>query len=288
MKRRNRLAAVPGPAVGRVLRGLLAAALVADAARRVRALSPFGAVAATVVGAATLSGMGLRGAAALVAFFVSSTLLGRLPAPPTRQPRRGNERDAMQVCANGGVAALLAAGAALSSGTGRRIFGTGFGGAVATAAADTWATEIGTRRGGRPRSIATWRPVPPGSSGGVTPAGLAASAAGAALIAIILDPPGKRSSAAACRVALPVALGGVAGALLDSVLGATGQEVRFCDLCQEETELLVHRCGTRTRPLRGMAWCGNDAVNALSTATGAATAMALAALRRPGPPDERG
>ena len=48
------------------------------------------------------------GAAALLAFFASSTLLGRLPQSHGRQQRRGNERDAVQVLANGGVAAALA------------------------------------------------------------------------------------------------------------------------------------------------------------------------------------
>jgi uncharacterized protein (TIGR00297 family) len=259
--------------------GLVAAGLVAGVARRARALSPAGVVAATGVGAATYAGMGVRGGVALVAFFASSTLLGRLPAPTTRRQRRGNERDAVQVLANGGVAALLAAAAGLAPAAARTTLRAGFGGAVATAAADTWATEIGTRRGGQPRSIATLRRVPAGSSGGVSLAGLVASAGGAALIGVILGPLAPRSRPAV-RPAFAVAAGGVAGALTDSVLGATLQEVRVCVACYQETELLVHDCGGRTRHLRGVSWCGNDAVNALATAMGALTAMAIASRGR--------
>jgi uncharacterized protein (TIGR00297 family) len=254
--------------------GILGAASVAIAARRLRALTTGGALAATVVGASVVAGAGMRGGAALVAFFLSSTLLGRLPAGTAAAQRRGNERDAVQVCANGGVAALLALASLAATGRARTILLAGCGGAVATAAADTWATEIGSRSGQTPRSVATLAHVPPGTSGGVTLAGLVASAAGAATTAFVLA--GSAPSSRSLR-AIAVAAGGVIGSLGDSMLGATVQEVRVCDNCALETELLVHACGAATRPIRGAAWCSNDMVNALATATGAAAAMAIVA-----------
>jgi len=72
---------------------------------------------------------------------------------------------------------------------------------------------------------------------------------------------------------ISIALGGFTGALVDSVLGATVQEVRFCDVCNAETEARVHRCGAQTRVTRGAPWCDNDTVNAIATATGAAAAI---------------
>jgi uncharacterized protein (TIGR00297 family) len=211
----------------------------------------------------------------LITFFVSSTLLGRLPAPSRSQQRRGNQRDAVQVLANGGVAALLALASAKTSAGTKRLLRTGFAGAVAAAAADTWATEIGSRSGQHPRSIVTWAKMPAGSSGAVTPEGIGASAAGAAIVAAVMSTPTPNSYRETLLPPLPVFAGGIVGSLTDSLLGATLQEVRYCDACARETETLIHDCGHRTRHLRGHPWCNNDVVNALATALGAATAMAL-------------
>src|SRR5215218_114590 len=209
--------------------GLAGAAVISLAARRVRALSPGGALAATAVGATVFAGSGIRGGGMLLVFFSTSTLLGRLPAAAHLEQRRGGERDAVQVIANGGVAAVLALASSLSRERTRSLFIAGFGGAVAAAAADTWATEIGSRSPTRPRSINTWRPTAPGASGGVTVAGLAASAIAAALIAGIATVPFARTARHPPPRVVPIILGGVIGALIDSVLGATVQEVRFCD-----------------------------------------------------------
>jgi uncharacterized membrane protein len=79
---------------------------------------------------------------------------------------------------------------------------------------------------------------------------------------------------------IAVAGAGFAGSLVDSVLGAIVQEVRFCDRCLLESELRRHRCGTRTRRIRGVSWCNNDTVNAIATAVGAATAVLLYGIVR--------
>jgi len=260
--------------VRRAAAGTLAAAMVAALARRQRALSSAGAVAATAVGGAVVAGGGWRLGASLVAFFASSSLLGRLPGKSDDlEQQRGNERDAIQVLANGGLAAILAIASSAGPSPWRALLRASAGGAIAAAAADTWATEFGSRSAQGPRSLTTWRPVPRGASGGVTLLGLTASLAGAVVAALPLmlgrkDRPGSP---------LPIMLGGVAGSLVDSLLGATWQEVRVCDRCGKETEQRVHRCGTPTRRLRGRHWCDNDAVNALAGAAGALTAMALSA-----------
>ena len=72
-----------------------------------------------------------------------------------------------------------------------------------------------------------------------------------------------------------VALGGAAGALADSVLGATLQSRRWCELCATATERLVHSCGTPTRQAGGLAGLDNDAVNAACSTVGALVALLL-------------
>jgi len=257
----------------RAVVGLAGAAAVSVAARRVRALSSSGALAATAVGATVVVGRGIRGGGMLLAFFCSSTLLGRLPASVHLEQRRGRERDAVQVMANGGVAAALALASSLPREPTRSLLIAGFGGAVATATADTWATEIGSRSRTQPRSILTLRPTARGASGSVTMAGLTASAVAATLIAWIASVPFTTTARHPSPRAFAIAGGGFTGALVDSVLGATVQEVRFCDSCFVETEERLHHCGAQTQVIRGAEWCGNDTVNAIATAAGATTAI---------------
>jgi uncharacterized membrane protein len=73
-------------------------------------------------------------------------------------------------------------------------------------------------------------------------------------------------------------LGGVAGALADTALGATLQERRRCIGCGEHTERKIHVCGSRTRRSGGIAGIDNDVVNFLATVVGAVVAIAFVDL----------
>jgi uncharacterized membrane protein len=146
-------------------------------------------------------------------------------------------------------------------------------GALAAATADTWATEIGTLFGGTPRAPLTLRPVPPGTSGGMSAAGTAAMIAGALFIALA-----ARALALTDALAV-VTLAGCVGAMVDTLLGATLQERRWCDACGRATECRRHHCGADTRLAGGLTVMDNDAVNVLATLTGAALAALLAFAR---------
>jgi len=226
-----------------------------------RWLTPAGAAAAAVVGTAVLSGGGWAGAAMLATFFVLGSLLSRWRERRASTPRddaKAGPRDAVQVLANGLPAAVAAIATPLSL-TPIAVVG----GALAAAAADTCATEIGTVFGRVPRLITTLRPVPPGTSGAVTPVGILASFGGAAAIALA----GQRLGLpAACIPAIVAA--GVTGALLDSLAGAILQGRFRCEHCNVDTERRVHRCGRPAAPLRGLPWLTNDGVNLLATAWG--------------------
>jgi uncharacterized protein (TIGR00297 family) len=213
----------------------------------------------------------------LLGFFFTSVALSRLGE--ARKARldiaKGGPRDAWQVAANGGVPTLCTIVAALlTRGSGAShvafAFFWAFAGAYGAATADTWSTEIGSAFGGTPRSIAGWQPLAPGDSGGITLLGTLAMIAGAAWIGFLWAAP-QRSWTALWIVTVA----GTAGALVDSLLGATLQRSFSCPNCACTTESPVHRCGTPTLPRRGIAWMTNDTVNALGTLAGAIAGGAL-------------
>jgi uncharacterized protein (TIGR00297 family) len=234
-----------------------------------RALTLDGAIGAAVMGCVVFKRGGLPAAGALLAFFGSSTALsrvgaGRKQAAPLAQAK-GARRDVWQVLANGGFAALcIALGGERGAG--------GFLGALAAAGADTWATELGLLARRQPRLITRLtRPVPAGTSGGVTPEGIAASVGGALCVGLAWILLGGRR-----RGFLIALLAGVLGSVLDSLLGATLQALYACRTCNQPSEEPFHaRCGQRAVLMRGQAWVTNDTVNALSTLAGALAGVCL-------------
>ncbi len=246
----------------RILEGAAAAGAVGLAAGRLRWLRTDGAIAAVAVGTAAFGFGGWRGALPLLTFFVTSTLLGRLPGRGAG--RRHGARDARQVVANGGIAAICAI-AALAAPSAL----TALAGALAAANADTWATELGTRYGGRARVWLVGSPVAAGASGGMTIVGTLGGIAGSAAISAV-------AAAAGTPHAWAAAIAGAAGMIADSVLGATAQAVYRCPTCGAQIESPEHACPTPTRLVRGAAWCDNDAVNLGATLVGAIIALILA------------
>jgi uncharacterized protein (TIGR00297 family) len=261
----------------RLLFAVLVAGILAVAARRGRALTTGGALAAVGVGTATIVA-GWGWVALLMVFFTTSTALSRI-GRAGKQIRtegvvsKGDERDALQVLANGGVFAIAALGSALVGPAlpSTTVWYSLGAGAISAATADTWATEVGTMSDSVPRSVWSWRPVAAGTSGGVTPWGSAASVAGAVLIALVAGGIGWPRA-----VAWGALTGGLAGSVVDSFAGATIQSRRWCPACKASTERHVHVCGETTTRAGGLPWLDNDAVNALSTAAGAAVAWGVA------------
>jgi uncharacterized protein (TIGR00297 family) len=250
--------------------GAALSAIAALAAHRIRMLSTSGAIAATVVGTISIAA-GWSWGALLLSMFISASLLSKLGERRKAERvgqivEKGAERDWGQVLANGGVYAGAALGTLMA--TSPMWFAIGAG-ALAGSAADTWATEIGTLVAGRPISIISGRRVEPGTSGGISLAGTAAAVIGAVFI-------GGVTILANWPVPfVAVAIGGIAGALADSLLGATVQEQRWCELCKTFTERPIHNCGTRTSHAGGLVGFDNDAVNAVCSAVGASVALLL-------------
>jgi len=233
-------------------------------------LSTSGAITAAMLGSLAAIA-GLDWMLLLLTFFGTSVALGRVGRVGKQQRsarviEKAGARDATQVLANGaifGIGALLAADGHISTAAAAVALG-----ALASATADTWGTEIGMLSPRAPRSILTWAPLEPGMSGGVSAQGLAATVAGAcciALLAYLLNWPAS--------VSLGAAVGGVIGAMSDSVLGATLQQRRRSGRTGRLTERLTEADGTPTIAAGGLRWLNNDGVNLAATFIGAGTAF---------------
>jgi uncharacterized protein (TIGR00297 family) len=244
---------------------------------RRRALSPSGVAGAVIVGTAAQLAGRWRWSALLLTFFGTSSALSRLrKANPRTNPgqdieARGSQRDLVQALANGGVAAAVAV-MHLAHPAGR--LEAAFAGSFAAANADTWSTEIGKTSPNPPRLITTGAVAPAGTSGAVTPRGLLGAAAGSSVIAAVYVATGSADNR--FRRATGLCAAGFLGALVDSLAGATVQASYSCEACAEPTERRVHRCGSSTTLQSGYAWCNNDMVNVVCTATGALAAALLA------------
>jgi uncharacterized protein (TIGR00297 family) len=250
---------------GRAVAGLALAIAAALLARRARSLSGSGAVAAAACGTLCVIA-GWRWAALLIAYFLAATALSWAGKEDKEERSggvvaKGGRRDAIQVLANGGVYSLAAA---LTAAIPAQYLTWGAIGALAAASADTWATELGIWLGGEPRLITNGTIVRSGTSGGITWAGMLGSVSGAAWIALCAMLAGFRGHG----VVIAALIGGFGGSIIDSLLGATVQERRWCDACGEPTERTVHRCGAATRRAGGIIRLNNDVVNLLSTAAG--------------------
>jgi len=216
----------------------------ATLARVLRGVSGSGALAGGIACFVLYASAGPAAFAALAALFLltwAATRLGfrRKQELGVAEHREG--RNGWQVLANLGVAAACST---LFGVTGNRAWLVAVIAALAEAATDTVASEIGQTRGGNALLITTWKPVPSGTDGGVTFAGTGAGAlaglaiAGVAALGGLLTPNQLTIAAAA----------GFVGMFADSLLGAT---------CQR----------------RG--WMNNDAVNFFGTLVAAGLACGI-------------
>ena len=252
---------MPQPVLQLIL-GFLFAFVIALAAYRARSLSRSGAWGALLEGTIIFGLGGWRWAVLLLAFFVSSSALTRTfagrKAALNEKFDKGGQRDIGQVLANGGIASIFA---------GLHFFSPqalwpwmAFAASLAAVNADTWATELGVLNPSMPRLITNWKLVERGTSGGISVYGTLAAAAGAALIAALAGL--VRPSGSFWIVTGVAILGGLAGSLFDSFLGATVQAIYRCPHCEKETEKHpLHTCGTKTIQIRGWKWLNNDMVN---------------------------
>ncbi len=216
-------------------------------ARALRGVSRSGAVAGGFACFLLFAGAGPAAFATLAALFLMTwvaTRLGYRRKLALGLAERREGRNAWQILANLAVAAF---GSVVLGATGNRVWLIAALAALAEAATDTVASEIGQYRGPDARLITTWERVPPGTDGGITVPGSIAGLAAGLVIAAVATVGGMLPQA---QLWIPVATG-FAGMLIDSILGATLQR-------------------------RG--WITNEAVNLFATLAAAALAYAISTL----------
>ncbi len=271
--------------IGQLIVGGLLSALMGGLGYWRQSLTISGVVGAILVGTLIFGLGGWVWGLLLITFFVSSSWLSHYRQADKQAVAekfaKGSRRDLGQALANGGLGAILAVVYARYP---EPLLFAAFVGAMSTVNADTWATEVGVLSRVPPRLITTGRPVPPGTSGGVTRLGMWASVAGALLIGAMATAlmqvqslfSGQGWSSEVISYPFLAIIGGLSGSLLDSLLGATVQGIYFCRQCDKETESPVHRCGQRTQLVRGQRWLNNDLVNFLASLLGALISASVA------------
>ncbi len=241
-------------------------------------LTRSGALATAVVGFIVFGLGGGKFLFPLLVFFCTSSLLSRLgrrrKAGADATALKGATRDAGQVLANGGAAALIALlfqplGHLWPLETSRYLLLL-YLAALATVNADTWSTEIGGLSASAPRLLSNWKRVEPGTSGAITGLGVFAALVGSVVVTLAGWVVWRLNAAEF----VVVVWAGFLGSLFDSVLGASLQALYRDPLTGQSTE----QPRTADRPhtlLRGFRWINNDVVNFLASAVGVLCAWLL-------------
>ncbi len=173
-----------------------------------------------------------------------------------------------QVIANGGVAGILIL---VSIFFPQDRWYLVYGAVIASVTSDTWSTEIGLLSHSEPRSIHNGRKVPHGTSGGLTPKGIAAGFAGCVCIFLSMTPWFRfhfQSFYIICG-------SGLVANLFDSLLGATLQVRYHCPVCHHITERPRHCDNIPTEYYEGIRLLTNDGVNFCASICGAVSAFLL-------------
>lgn len=238
-----------------------------------KSLSLSGVVAAVAVGTAVYFGFGANGLVLLGAFFASSSLWSKYKATKKQEMEeklaKGSRRDWQQVFANGGTAAISALIYSFDQTPQWLLI---FAISIASANSDTWASEIGTLSKKNPIDVRSLKRVERGTSGAVSFLGSTAGFFGSLFIASFAG----ILFSFDLNTTMFVFLFGCLGNLIDTVLGASIQQVYHCPICGLKTEK-KHHCGQPAKQIKGNRFVDNDMVNFLS---GFLASLLGAAVRR--------
>src|ERR1044072_304189 len=193
--------------------------IVAVISVRARKLTLAGGITAVFIGLLVFAGTGHIGIILLASFFIMGTLATshrkELKAKLQAEGVHPEARNAGQVLANGGTAALMSLLALINPAAGDT-YTMMLAASLAAATADTLSSELGMVYGRNSYNILTFKKEPRGLDGVVSLEGTLLGAAGALLIALI-----HAAAAGFGAAILFITLAGILGNLADSLLGAS-------------------------------------------------------------------
>ncbi|MEO8816093.1 MAG: DUF92 domain-containing protein [Mycobacterium sp.] len=236
--------------------------------RRMGWLDLPGAIGGGLIAATAISLGGWFWIVAPAVFIALTSVLTGYRRPVQTEGLRG----LTQVLVNGALPVMVPAiGYAL---TGDQVWFVVSIGGVAASIADSWASEIGRFSRRSPVSLRTLRRVPKGTSGAVSPLGFTATWLGGTAVGAV----GALFGGPMLIVIGMIA--GMAGSLLDSLIGATVQGRFLCPSCHAGGEDRQH-CGVFGELVSGWRWMDNNAVNSCANMTGMVTGLAIFGLMTP-------
>ncbi|XP_047430808.1 transmembrane protein 19 [Mugil cephalus] len=266
----------------RWLSSILLPVVVTLRALKRRSLDRSGALGALLVGF-VLTMANYSFFSALLTFYITSSRLTRWGGAKKKkidaEYKEGGQRNWVQVFCNGGVPTELALLYMIEVGPGEipvdfsKQYSASWMclsllGALACSAGDTWASEVGpVLSQSRPRLITTWKEVPTGTNGGVTPVGLVASLLGGTVVGVayfitqLLTVPDLHLSDPQWPIVVYGGVAGLVGSLLDSFLGAHMQYSGF----DSSIGKVVSYESATTQWICGKPILDNNAVNLFST-----------------------
>ncbi|QOR65527.1 DUF92 domain-containing protein [Cytobacillus suaedae] len=249
--------------------------LVAVIGYKLKSLTFSGGIATIFVGLSVAIGFGYGGLMLLGAFFASSSLWSKYKSDFKEKHlsgkiEKGEQRDSVQVIANGGVPAILGIAMAIFPSP---TMLSAFIASIAAANADTWASEIGSISKKRPYLITSFKQVDPGTSGAVSNLGTIAALFGSIFICFLSYLYWDLS----IYIIIFLVFVGFAGNIMDTILGAIVQVGFKCTICNIETEKTIH-CKNKTVHHKGFLAINNDLVNFLSILFSAISAGLISIL----------
>ncbi|MCL2156749.1 MAG: TIGR00297 family protein [Methanobrevibacter sp.] len=199
-----------------------------------KALDLWGSLSMVVMGVIIIFSAGVNWLFLILLFLILSLFVTKYQKSYKKQLGiYEGKRTAKNVISNGVVAFAMAAFGGVAFGGYYLSFVGGFIGSIATATADTMASEIGILQ--EPRLITTMKKVAPGTDGAISTLGTAVGIIGAGIIGIAAYLLGIMSDP---FLSLKIAIiSGTIGCFMDSILGAVLERRNF--LNNEHVNLLA-------------------------------------------------